>query len=94
MNGFYRKHRDRVELKHDDPDFDLASTDFDPRRSKTVFIVHGFMSNGEMEWIKNLVEAMLDKVSAKIYQDADKSLARPGRKQAAPVKSVISRGMD
>ena len=25
---------------------------------------------------------------------ADKSLARPGRKQAAPVKSVMGRGMD
>ena len=25
---------------------------------------------------------------------ADKSLARPGSKQAAPVKSVIGRGMD
>jgi len=29
-----------------------------------------------------------------IYRGADKSLARPGRKQAAPVKSVIGRGMD
>ena len=28
------------------------------------------------------------------YRDADKSLARPGRKLAAPVKSVIGRGMD
>jgi len=28
------------------------------------------------------------------YRGADKSLARPGRKQAAPVKSVIGRGMD
>ena len=64
MDWCYRKQRDRVELKHDDPDFDLTSTDFDPGRSKTVFIVHGFMSNGEMEWVKNLVEAMLDKVSA------------------------------
>jgi hypothetical protein len=52
-----------VELKHDDPDFDLNSSDFDPGRSKTVFIVHGFMSSGEMEWVKNLVEAILDKVS-------------------------------
>jgi hypothetical protein len=66
MYHCYRKRRDRVELKHDDPDFDLTSTDFDPGRSKTAFIVHGFMSNGEMEWIKNLVEAMLDKVSAHI----------------------------
>jgi hypothetical protein len=53
-----------VELKHDDTDFDLNSTDFDSGRSKMAFIVHGFMSNGEMEWVKNLVEAMLDKVSA------------------------------
>jgi len=29
-----------------------------------------------------------------IYQCADKSLARPGRKQTAPVKSVMGRGMD
>jgi len=29
-----------------------------------------------------------------IYWGADKSLARPGRKQAAPVKSVMGRGMD
>ena len=29
-----------------------------------------------------------------IYRGADKSLARPGRKQAAPVKNVMGRGMD
>jgi len=28
------------------------------------------------------------------YRGADKSLARPGRKQAAPGKSVMDRGMD
>jgi len=28
------------------------------------------------------------------YRDANKSLARPGRKQAAPVKNVMGRGMD
>jgi len=28
------------------------------------------------------------------YRGADKSLARPARKQAAPVKSVMGRGMD
>jgi len=27
------------------------------------------------------------------YQGVDKSLARPGRKQPAPVKSVMGRGM-
>jgi len=30
----------------------------------------------------------------RLYRGADKSLARPGRKQAAPVKSVMCRGMD
>jgi len=29
-----------------------------------------------------------------LYRGADKSLARSGRKQAAPVKSVMGRGMD
>jgi len=29
-----------------------------------------------------------------LYLGADKSLARPGRTQAAPVKSVMGRGMD
>ena len=28
------------------------------------------------------------------YRIADKSLARPGKKEAAPVKSVIGRGID
>ena len=35
-----------------------------------------------MIWIKSIIPG------------ADKSLARPGRKQAAPVKSVMGRGMD
>jgi len=29
-----------------------------------------------------------------LYRGADKSLARQGRKQAAPVKSEMGRGMD
>jgi len=32
--------------------------------------------------------------SAMLYRGTDKSLAQPGRKQAAPVKSVMGRGMD
>jgi hypothetical protein len=54
-----------VELKQE-PDFDFNSTDFDPGRIKTVFIVHGFMSNGEMQWVKNLSDAILDVVGANI----------------------------
>ena len=29
-----------------------------------------------------------------LYRGADKSLARPGKKQASPVKSAMGRGMD
>ena len=29
-----------------------------------------------------------------VYRGADKSLARPGRKQTAPVKSMMGRAMD
>ena len=29
-----------------------------------------------------------------LYRDVDKSLARPGRKRPAPVKSAMGRGMD
>lgn len=54
-----------MELKQE-PDFDFNSTDFDPGRIKTVFIVHGFMSNGEMQWVRNLSDAMLDVVGANI----------------------------
>jgi hypothetical protein len=61
----YRKHRGRVELKQE-PDFNFNSTDFDPGRSRTVFIVHGFMSNGEMQWVRNLSDAMLDVVGTNI----------------------------
>lgn len=60
-----RKHRDRVELKQD-PDFNFNSTDFDPGRSKTVFIIHGFMSNGGMQWIRNLADAVLNVVDANV----------------------------
>ncbi|PNF27578.1 hypothetical protein B7P43_G02266 [Cryptotermes secundus] len=60
-----RKHRDTVEIKQD-PEFNFNSTDFDPRRSKTVFIVHGFMSNGEMQWVRNLSDAMLNMVDANV----------------------------
>jgi len=33
-------------------------------------------------------------LTSRILMGADKSLARPGRKQAAPVKIVMARGMD
>ena len=36
----------------------------------------------------------VEEQGCKLYLGADKSLARPGRKQAAPVKSVMGREMD
>jgi len=39
------------------------------------------------------VELRSPKVAHLQYRGADKSLARPGRKQAAPVKSVMVREM-
>jgi len=36
----------------------------------------------------------VEEQDCKLYQSADKSLALPGRKQAAPVKSVMVGGMD
>jgi len=34
------------------------------------------------------------KIFTSVHRGADKSLARPGRKQAASVQSVLGRGMD
>jgi len=42
----------------------------------------------EMTWFTLYV------VFSWMYRGADKSLARPGGKQAAPVKHVMGRGMD
>ncbi|XP_075978903.1 pancreatic lipase-related protein 2-like [Anticarsia gemmatalis] len=38
--------------------FSLQSIDFDARR-KTVVIVHGFMSHGNVDWVKNLAHSYL-----------------------------------
>jgi hypothetical protein len=54
-----------VELTYD-PDFDLSATDFDPGRGKTAFIVHGFMANSDMQWVRNLSDAILDAVRENI----------------------------
>jgi len=41
-----------------------------------------------------LCDTLIDPWYVCMYQGADKSLARPGRKQAVSVKSVMGRGMD
>ncbi|KAJ9598799.1 hypothetical protein L9F63_026666, partial [Diploptera punctata] len=45
---------------------DVNGTDFDPRR-RTIFIVHGFMSNGRMQWVKDMVAALLPRVDANVF---------------------------
>lgn len=50
-----KSHRDKVLIGDQ---FGLEWTDFDIRR-KTIVIVHGFLSNGDEDWIKEMEEAFL-----------------------------------
>jgi len=43
---------------------------------------------------KNFTDRQQQTSTSASYRGADKSLAQPGRKEAAPVKSVMDRGMD
>ena len=45
-----------------------------------------------MDWLTGLAGETF--FNEGIYRGADKSLARPGRGQAAPVKTVMGREMD
>jgi len=49
---------------------------------------------GFSSWKRIYVQRKPQFSRPKLYRGADKSLARRGRKQAAPVKSVMGRGMD
>ncbi|XP_069692084.1 pancreatic triacylglycerol lipase-like [Periplaneta americana] len=59
-----RNHRARVEIKST-PDFNLLHTSFEPK-NRTVFIIHGFMSHGSMEWVLNMTDAILDRDYANV----------------------------
>lgn len=44
------------------PNILLEESDFDPERPFTVFIVHGFNSDGENQWMASLKDAYLKQV--------------------------------
>lgn len=50
-----KSHRDKVLIGDQ---FGLQWTDFDIRR-KTIVIVHGFLSNGNEDWIRDMEDAFL-----------------------------------
>lgn len=41
----------------------VEGSDFDPNRPYTVFITHGFASNGNVSWVEELKDAYLKKVN-------------------------------
>jgi len=51
-------------------------------------------SNVPLRAMFNSTPREITKPDPLLNRGADKSLARPGRKQAAPVKIVMGRGMD
>lgn len=59
-----RKQSKRVTMRHGDL-FLLDETDFDIKR-RTIFIVHGFFSDGNEQWIIDMEKALLKWVSVHI----------------------------
>ncbi|XP_029343728.1 inactive pancreatic lipase-related protein 1 [Acyrthosiphon pisum] len=49
------------------PNILLEGSDFDPNRPFTVFIVHGFNSDGENQWMSGLKDAYLKQRDANIF---------------------------
>ncbi|XP_060861551.1 inactive pancreatic lipase-related protein 1-like isoform X2 [Metopolophium dirhodum] len=49
------------------PNILLEGSDFDPKRPFTVFIVHGFNSDGENQWMSGLKDAYLKQRDANIF---------------------------
>jgi hypothetical protein len=95
--GKFRPHRDSI------PDRP-ARSQLLYRLSYPTHLPQGtsWLLRGDKRYAKHSCEATCSicvSVSRKFryrldYRGADKSLARPGRNQAAPVKSVMGRGMD
>lgn len=44
------------------PNISIEGSDFDPKREYTVFITHGFNSDGENQWMSDLKDAYLKQV--------------------------------
>lgn len=44
------------------PQISIEGSDFDPNREYTVFLTHGFNSDGENQWMSDLKDAYLKEV--------------------------------
>jgi len=62
--------------------------------SAYVFLVQNREPKNKISYFRNYSRLSKGPRSRYDYRGADKSLARLGRKQAAPVKSVMNRVMD
>jgi len=49
------------------PEMSLNETDFNPNRTRTVFMVHGFASYGNASWLLDLKDAYLKRVDANVF---------------------------
>lgn len=58
---FFRKQTKRYNVKLW-PQISIEGSDFDPNREYTVFITHGFNSDGENQWMSDLKDAYLKQV--------------------------------
>lgn len=61
MYLLYREQNTRYNVKLW-PDMSIEGSDFNPNRSYTVFIIHGFNSDGENQWMSDLKDAYLKQV--------------------------------
>ena len=66
--------------------FKIYFNNFKWEKSKFLIVIYKY--HNMRRYIKQ------KSLTSRILMGADKSLARPGRKQAAPVKIVMARGMD
>ncbi|KAK9507689.1 hypothetical protein O3M35_007490 [Rhynocoris fuscipes] len=49
------------------PKIDIRGSDFNPNRKITMFVVHGFASDGNDYWLKELKDAYLQRVDANVF---------------------------
>lgn len=65
MYLLYRKQNTRYNVQLW-PDMSIEGSDFNPNRNFTVFIIHGFNSDGGNKWMSDLKDAYLKQVK-KLY---------------------------
>lgn len=61
LKFFFRKQTKRYNVKLW-PQISIEGSDFDPNREYTVFLTHGFNSDGENQWMSDLKDAYLKEV--------------------------------